>query len=76
MTSVDELELELRRLPGVLAVGLIANSELVVTLWVVPGTDASSLTAQAELLALGHHDHPVVSVVEPPPDPVVIDLEG
>jgi hypothetical protein len=61
--TVDDLELELRRLPGVIAVGLDdSESPLRVALFLDREADGELLTRQAELLALVHDPQPVIAI--------------
>ena len=61
--TLDDLELELRRLPGVIAVALQHGEHLEVHICLTTWADASAVRQRAELLALAHHEHPKLVVV-------------
>jgi len=60
--TLDDLELELRRLPGVIAVALQDGAQLRVHLSLTTWADASAIRQRAELLALAHHPEPRLTV--------------
>jgi hypothetical protein len=58
--NLDDLELELRKLPGVRAAGFIERDDLlVVQVQVAGGTPAPSLSQQAARIAYRHADKPI-----------------
>lgn len=67
--DLDDLELEVRRIPGVLVVGVRREGSLVVEVGVGPGVDPAAVAARVEVLARAHDASPKVRVepVEPPP---------
>ena len=60
--TLDDLELELRRLPGVIAVALQTNEYRDVHISLTTWADASAVRQRAELLALAHHEQPKLTV--------------
>jgi phage terminase large subunit-like protein len=68
--GLDDLELEVRRIPGVVAVGLRRADRLVVQVAVAAGADPAGVAERARMLALAYDADPVVEV-QPlaPPEP-------
>ena len=63
--TTDDLELEVRRLPGVVAVGLDdTGPQLRVAVFLARDTDADLIRQRVELLALAHDPQPVVVTVD------------
>jgi hypothetical protein len=60
--TLDDLELELRRLPGVVSVSLRGNERLEVHICLTNWADLSAVRQRAELLVLAHHEHPQITV--------------
>ena len=57
--TIDDLELEIRRLPGVIAVGFDDEQpHLVVGLFLMPDADTELIRQRVELLALVHDPEP------------------
>lgn len=67
---LDELELEVRRIPGVVAVGVRHEEGLVVEVAVAPGIDPAAVAQRVRTLARAYDTDPVVEV-QPlsPPEP-------
>lgn len=73
--TLDSLELELRRIPGVVAVGLeMTGQGLGVRVAVARGADSEEIGRRAEMLALAHDERPRVAVTCP--YQMVIDQSG
>jgi hypothetical protein len=60
--TLDDLELELRRLPGVISVAVSDEDGLRVHLCVTSWADATAVRQRAELLALSHDEAPTLTV--------------
>lgn len=68
--GLDDLELEVRRIPGVVAVGVRRTDRLVVEVAVAAGTDPARVAERARMLALAYDAEPAVEVHPlAPPEP-------
>lgn len=69
--NLDDLELELRRIPGVVTVGMRRDDRLVLQVVVMPGTDPVEVAERARVLARAYEAAPMIEVVplEPPTQP-------
>jgi hypothetical protein len=68
--GLDDLELEVRRIPGVVAVGIRRDGRLVIGVAVAADADAGAVAERVRTLALAYDADPAVEVRSlAPPEP-------